>query len=75
MHKDKDGKYVETEADKKFFARLACNLPKAFGGGHRRGKRINREDAVKRFLASADTHLMFFECPRCGATWSRKAKA
>jgi hypothetical protein len=45
-------------------ARLICRFL-----GHRRGKRLpaNPEDTLPR--------LNTFACPRCKATWTRKAKA
>lgn len=68
MHINKDGKYVETAADKKFFAKLACSLPKMLGGGHKRGKRVNPGNSVSPIG-------VLFKCPRCGDTWTRKVKA
>ncbi len=64
MYIDKDGRYVETEADKKFFAGLACRIPVMLGGGHKKGKRTAFAEGVATY-----------QCPRCKATWKRKVKA
>lgn len=64
MYKDAQGRFVEEESDKKFFAELACRLPVMLGGGHKRGKKGGAVDG-----------LATYQCPRCKATWTRKVKA
>lgn len=45
----------------KIIGRLLCKVR-----GHKRGKRVSGTTGSK--------HI-FFACPRCGAQWSRKARA
>ena len=47
------------------WGRLVCALPKWMGGGHRRGRIIERDEA-KNTVTTA--------CPRCGRQLTRKVK-
>ena len=50
------------------FGKLICKLPKAIGGGHRRGKPIGAQgDPV-------NGEVRVYACPRCGAQHTRKVK-
>lgn len=46
---------------------------KCWWSGHRRGKRVGKN--IEDGGIEMRTHNVRFYCPRCGAQWSRKAKA
>lgn len=53
------------------FGKLACKL-----WGHKRGKRVKRPADPPAATEIMNAILgVEFQCPRCGATWTRKAKA
>ena len=57
----------------KFLRRLIC-----WKKGHRRGVLVRTPLNVSYECAGVEPSLRTFECPRCGATWTRqtrKAKA
>jgi hypothetical protein len=49
--------------------KIICSLPRWLGGGHRRGRRV--ADVLGTLQGQG---LFYLQCPRCGATWTRKIK-